>query len=78
MKTIRLKKKHKGLAEVRSHVYDMLVERGEGIRFEHGGESMTVPFSDMGNGFVTARGIRSKFDDRVFDLISFKWKSDES
>ena len=78
MKTIKLKKLHKGLAEVRSHVYDMLVDRGEGIRFEYEGESMTVSSADMGDGFVTARGIRSKFDDRVFDLISFRWRPDGS
>ena len=78
MKTIKLKKLHKGLAEVRSHVYDILMDRGEGIVFEHGGERMTVSPEDMDRGFVTARGIKSKFDGRVFDLISFKWESDGS
>lgn len=81
-RTIRLKKRHKGYAEIRSYALDVAKSRKQGIRFVYneGGkeEVMTVPYEELGNGIVTARNIRSKINrNQVFDLISYKWVSDE-
>lgn len=83
-KIIKIKKRHNGLAEVRSYVFDAVKERGQGIKFlyvESDGkiaETMTVPHEELNKGFVTARGIKSKMvRGQVFDLISFRWENDK-
>ncbi len=83
-KTIRIKKRHQNLAEVRSYVFDVVKERKQGIKFlfinEEGDTegTMTVPYEELNRGFVTARGIKSKIvQGQVFDLVSFKWEDDE-
>lgn len=84
-KTIKIKKRHNGLAEVRSYVFDQVKSKGQGIKFlfvNRSGkieETMTVPHEELSRGFVTARNIKSKFDpSQVFDLVSFKWEDDKA
>jgi len=83
-KTIKIKKRHNGLAEVRSYVFDAVKERGQGIKFlfvNSDGritETMTIPNGELSKGFVTARGIKSKMvKGQVFDLVSFRWEDDK-
>ena len=83
-KTIKIKKKHNGLAEVRSYVFDEVKSKQQGIKFlfvNSAGKidgTMTIPFEELDRGFVTARGIKSKFNpSQVFDLVSFKWEEDK-
>ena len=83
-KTIRIKKRHNGLAEVRSYVFDAVKEREHGLKFVYvnpDGEiegTMTVPYKELDRGFVTARGIKSKIvKGQVFNLISFTWEDDQ-
>ena len=78
---IRIKKRHKGLAEVRSYLFDKIKTSGMGIIFEYAPDDevideMIIPHDELVSGFVTARGIKSKVNaNQVFDLISFKWES---
>ena len=77
-KTVRLKKRFNGFAEIRSYLFDQIKEAGMGIRFIYGNEIMEIPHDQLGRGFVTARGIQSKINrGQIFDLISFKWKEEE-
>ena len=71
------------MAEVRSFVYEEAKLKKKGLRFQYVNfegkiESvMSIPFEELGRGFVTARGIRSKINkNQIFDLISFYWEDD--
>tara|TARA_Y100001973_G_C5166786_1_gene316637 strand:- start:619 stop:966 length:348 start_codon:yes stop_codon:yes gene_type:complete len=82
-RTIRIKKRYNGLAEVRSYVYDAAKLRGEGLKFDYIGqdgkviETMSIDHNELDRGFVTAKGIKSKVNaGQIFDLVSFKWESD--
>ena len=84
-KTIKIKKRHNNLAEIRSYVFDEVKKKGQGIKFcfinSKGSieSTMTVPHEELGRGFVTARGIKSKYKpNQVFDLVSFKWEDDNA
>tara|TARA_R110002020_G_scaffold310339_4_gene526115 strand:+ start:253 stop:552 length:300 start_codon:yes stop_codon:yes gene_type:complete len=77
-KTVTIKKRFNGLAEIRSHVLEHVRQKGLGLRFVYIGgdnrETMTVPHGELGRGFTTARGIVSRFPPYdTFDLVSFKW-----
>ena len=83
-KTIKIKKRHNGLAEVRSYVFDAVKEREQGIKFLFVNDvgrivqTMTIPHGELSRGFITARGIKSKMvRGQVFDLVSFKWEDDK-
>jgi hypothetical protein len=83
-KTIRIKKRHHDLAEVRSYVFDVVKERKQGIKFLFVNSigniegTMSIPYEELSRGFITARGIKSKIvQGQVFDLVSFKWEDDK-
>ena len=72
------------MAEVRSYVFDEVKRKGQGIKFHFVSatgiieETMTIPYEELDRGFVTARGIKSKFNpSQTFDLVSFKWEDDK-
>ena len=80
-RTIKLKKRHRGYAEIRSYALDVAKSRKQGIRFVYGegldAEVMTIPYGKLDTGIVTARGIKSKINrNQTFDLISYKWVTD--
>ena len=84
-KTIKIKKRHNNLAEVRSYVFEEVKRKKQGLKFlfvNSAGkieETMTIPHEELSRGFVPARGIKSKYNPaQVFDLISFKWEDDKA
>ena len=84
MKTVKIKKRYRDMAEVRSYVWDEAKLKKVGIKFlfidAYGKEldSMSVPYEELNRGIVTAKGIKSKIvKGQVFDLISFLWISDK-
>ena len=84
-KTKKIKQRHNNLAEVRSYVFEEVKRKKQGLKFlfvNSAGkieETMTIPHEELSRGFVTARGIKSKYNPaQVFDLISFKWEDDKA
>jgi len=83
-KEVKITKKYNDQADIRSYLFDRLKAEGNGIKFIYVNsmgqvvETMTVPHEELNRGYVTAKGIKSKVNaGQTFDLISFKWESDE-
>lgn len=81
---VKIKKRYNNQAEIRSYLFDRIKAEGNGIKFlfvnseGETAETMTIPHEELNRGFVTAQGIKSKVNaGQTFDLISFKWESDE-
>ena len=74
---IKLRSIYKNQAHVRSYVLEKAQAQGHGLLFMYQGETMTIPFDDLGQGFVTAKDVKSRIiPGQTFDLIAYKWAPD--
>ncbi len=77
MKRVKVKKLYKGFASVRDYIIKDCLKKETGIIIEYGNKYMTVPYEKLKSALQLHRKkFESKFSDRKYELIDFKFYPD--
>lgn len=74
---VEVKKIYLGNVSVRDYVVNKAKGRKEKLVIRHGDEVMTIPYEKLESGLVDTHTQRSKFNNKTYTLVDFKWKPDK-
>lgn len=71
---VKVKKMFNGKVSLRSHVVKDCIRENEPVEVEYGGETMYLSPDDLAvKAFHSGIKIRSKWGNKIYELIDFDW-----
>lgn len=72
----RVKKLFNNCVSLRDYVVQEAIDKNESVLIALGEETMFLSVEDLKNGKANGMEIRSRWDNKTYDLVDFKWSSD--
>ena len=76
-KTIKLKRLYGNVASVRDYIWKKIIADKKGIIFECNGAKMKIEPWEVSQGDVNKEAFTSRFDNKQYRLVDFKWRTNE-
>jgi len=77
-KKVKIKKLFLGHVSIRDYIVEKAIEKEQGITVEHEGMNMVIPLEQLKHRFqFHQQQFCSKFSEKKYELIDFKWKPNE-